>query len=432
MLRSLSVRVALALLAGLACGALVQAFGGLGARSVVEGFEAIGGLWLNALRMTVVPLIFAVLVTGIAGVADAAATGRLAGKAVAWFLGLVLFGCAFTLAFHWGAYELWPVSETGAAALRAGAQAPPAADTMVQQSLGDWIRGLAPANPIQAAAGDAIVPLVVFAAFLGFAITRLPPARAALMTEFFGSVAEAMIVIVRWVLWAAPVGVFALALGVGMRAGAGAAGVLAQYIVVVSLAMIGITAVAYLLALLVGRVPPMRWARAVAPVQVVAFSTQSSLACLPAMVERSRDDLHIPDRVTGVVLPLAVSVFKLTSAVANLGVAIFVAQVYGIEPTAVQWAGAVLVAIAASVSSVGLPGQVSFFASVGPICLALGLPLELLPILLAVEVIPDIFRTVGNVTGDMAVTAIVARGEPTEETEPLGRGSPEPELRALH
>jgi Na+/H+-dicarboxylate symporter len=153
----------------------------------------------------------------------------------------------------------------------------------------------------------------------------------------------------------------------------------------------------------------MLWLRALAPVQVTAFATQSSIACLPAMIEQSRDQLRAPDRVTGLVLPLAVSVFKLTSPVANLGVAIFVAQVYGLHPTAVQYLGAVVVALAVSVASVGLPGQVSFFMSTGPICLVLGLPLDLLPILIAVEVIPDIFRTVGNVTGDMAVTAILAR-----------------------
>jgi Na+/H+-dicarboxylate symporter len=218
-----------------------------------------------------------------------------------------------------------------------------------------------------------------------------------------------MVQIVRWVLWAAPVGVFALGLGVGLRAGVGAAGVIGHYIAAVVLAQVGIIILAFLAAVILGRVPLMLWLRALAPVQVTAFATQSSIACLPAMIEQSRDQLRVPDRVTGLVLPLAVSVFKLTSPVANLGVAIFVAQVYGLHPVPVQYLAAVVVALAVSVASVGLPGQVSFFMSTGPICLALGLPLDLLPILIAVEVIPDIFRTVGNVTGDMAVTAILAR-----------------------
>ena len=114
-------------------------------------------------------------------------------------------------------------------------------------------------------------------------------------------------------------------------------------------------------------------------------------------------------------LPLAVAVFRMTSPAVNLAVCVFVAHVYGLQPSMLQYTGAVFVALAVSVGSVGLPGQVSFIVSVAPICIALGLPIELLPILLAVEVVPDIFRTLGNVTGDMAVTAILARDEPQAE-----------------
>lgn len=228
---------------------------------------------------------------------------------------------------------------------------------------------------------------------------------------------EAMIVIVRWVLWAAPLGVLALGLGVGMRAGAGAAGVLGQYVLVTSLVGLVVAVVACLLAVTVGGISPGRWAQAAGPVLVTAFATQSSLACLPAMVERTRDDLAVPARIAGLVLPLAVAVFRFTSPAVNLAVCVFVAHVLGIQPMPEQYVGAVLVALAVSVGSVGLPGQVSFIVSVAPICLVLDLPLELLPILLAVEVIPDIFRTVGNVAGDMAVTAILARGN-TEPSDP--------------
>ena len=120
----------------------------------------------------------------------------------------------------------------------------------------------------------------------------------------------------------------------------------------------------------------------------------------------------MPDRVSGLVLPLAVSVLRITGPVANFGVALFLVQVYGLHPSPMTDLGATLVAVATSMASVGLPGQVSFFASIAPICLSLGLPVDLLPILIAVEVIPDIFRTVGNVTGDMALTAVLAKGEP--------------------
>ncbi|WP_421937745.1 dicarboxylate/amino acid:cation symporter [Phenylobacterium sp.] len=409
-LKSLSVQVLIALALGVAVGAAAAAYGGGPATRVVEGVEALGGLWLNALRMTVVPLIFAVLVSGIAQVSDAAATGRLAVRAVVWFLALLLLSAVTSVLLVNGVLAAWPVSEAASAALRAGAQAP-AADIATAPDFVAWVKSLAPSNPIKAAAEDAILPVVVFAIFVGFAITRLPGGKGRVLLDVFDALGEAMIVIVRWVLVVAPLGVFALGLGVGLRAGVGAAGVLGQYIIVASMAGLVIAIIGYVLAITVGRVPVGRWAQATSPVLAAAFATQSSLACLPAMIERSRDELGVPERIANVVLPLAVAVFRFTSPAVNLAACIFVAHVYGIQPSALQYTGAVFVALAVSVGSVGLPGQVSFIVSVAPICIALGLPIDLLPILLAVEVAPDIFRTLGNVTGDMAVTAILAKGE---------------------
>jgi proton glutamate symport protein len=125
------------------------------------------------------------------------------------------------------------------------------------------------------------------------------------------------------------------------------------------------------------------------------------------MLECAQERLGVSPRVTSLVLPLAVAVFRYTSPLGNLAVCFFVAAMYGIEPTFWQMAAAIMVALAVSVGSVGLPGQVSFIASVAPICAALGLPIDVLGILVAVEIIPDIFRTIGNVTGDVAVTTLV-------------------------
>jgi proton glutamate symport protein len=417
MFKSLSVRVLLALAAGIAAGAAIGAYGGDQAKGAADLVEAVGGLWLNALRMTIVPLVFTLLVVGIASVADAAATGRLAARAVGLFSILLVIAAVYATFATQGFLAIWPVEAAGAEALRAGAKAGEQA-VAEAPALADWIKSLAPANPIKAAAEDAILPLVVFGVFVGFAVTRLPENLSAPLINLFRGIGEAMIVIVRWVLWVAPIGVFALSLGVGLRAGLGAAGTLLQYVTIVSLVTLGVAVIPYILvAVRRTGVSLPEFARAVAPVQVLAISTQSSLACLPAMIERARDDLRIPARVTGLVLPLAVAVFRLTSPVANLAVAYFVAHIYGIEPTLPQMIGAVFVAFAVSVGSVGLPGQISFFASMAPICLTLGLPLELLPILLAVEVIPDIFRTIGNVTGDLGVT--VALNRPGEEEAPV-------------
>ena len=128
------------------------------------------------------------------------------------------------------------------------------------------------------------------------------------------------------------------------------------------------------------------------------------------MMEAARRGLA-PERVVDVILPLAVAVFRFTSPVGNLAVCFFIAHLYGLHPSVLQTAGAVAVAYAMSIGAVGLPGQVCYISSIAPICLALGVPTDLLGIFLAVEVMPDIFRTLGNVTGDLAVTSILARGE---------------------
>jgi proton glutamate symport protein len=410
MFRSLSVRVLLALAAGLVVGALAQGSGD-GAKGVLGVVEGFGGLWLNLLRMTVVPLVFCLLVTGAASATDAASTSRLAGRSVALFAALILIsGIYATLAVN-GALALWPLDAQSAAALRAGAGSggpPPAA----LPSFAEWLATLAPANPIKAAAEDAILPLVVFALLTGLAATQIADNLRQALLGVVQAVAEAMTVIVRWVLVAAPLGVFALSLGVGLRAGFGAAGALVHYVIVVAGVTFGVSAIPYVLIALHrargGRTSLAAFTRAVAPVQVLAVSTQSSLACLPAMIERAQTDLGISPRVAGLVLPLAVALFRLTSCVANLGVVYFVLHVYGITPSLPQVAAGVFVAFAMSIGTVGLPGQVSFFASITPICLTLGAPLELLPLLLAVEVVPDIFRTIGNVTGDLACAAVLA------------------------
>lgn len=410
MLRSLSVRVLIALVVGLALGAAAAAWAGAGVRQAIELFESVGGLWLNGLRMTVVPLIFAILVTGVSGVADAAATGRLAVKTLAIILVFMTGSALFALIWQVSFYAVWPVSHDGALALKAGATSAP--DLLkAAPKLTDFVKNLAPSNPIKAASEDSILPLVVFAGFFGFAVTRLPEARRRAVTELFESISEAMVTIVRWVLAAAPIGVFALALGVGLRAGVAAAPEIIHYMVSISLGNVAVGLVMTLVAVVLGRVPAGLWIRATAPVQVAAFATQSSLACLPAMIERSRDDLGIPDRVTGLSLPLAVALLRVTGPFANFAVALFVAQVYGVHLAAGQYVAGVFVAVATSMAAVSLPGQVSFFFSIAPICVTLGLPVDLLPILIAVEVVPDIFRTIGNVTGDMALTAVLWRGE---------------------
>jgi Na+/H+-dicarboxylate symporter len=414
MLKWLSIITVLALAAGVVVGAEVANFGNADVVYATQQVEYVGQLWLNLLRMTIIPLVVALLVTGIASLANAAAAGRLAARSIFVFAVLLVVATAYACLVLPLAYTLWPVDPTLSQKLIATAGPTP---QVTPPTIGEWIAALAPSNPIAAAAETAVLPLVVFALFFGFASTRLPAAQRDPMIGFFRAVADTMIIIVRWVLYAAPVGVFALSLGVGLRAGANVAGLLVQYVTIACAVTAGIVVMAFLFAVLWGRARPARFLNALAPVLAVAFSSRSSLASLPLMVERARDALDVPVRVANVTLPLAVAIFRMTSPVTNLAVVFFCANVYGVELGPAQIIAGGIVAIAISIGSVGLPGEISFVASVAPISLAMGVPVELLGLLVGIEAIPDIFRTIGNVSGDMAATAIAAKGESANPPE---------------
>lgn len=401
-------RIILALAVGLAAGATITATGHAGLARAVSVLQPVGVLWVNALRMTVIPLVFSVLVTGVATAASAASAGRLAARALLLFALLLLASAAATAIIAPAILNVLPIPESAASALRAGALSlhealPPVAPP------GDWFAGIVPVNPIGAAAEDAVLPLIVFAMFFAFAITRIAPESRARLTGFFRAVADAMVVIVQWVLHVAPIGVFALALGVGYHGGLGAAGALLYYIVLLSFASLLATGAMYPLAAAGRQLTLKQFARGAVPAQVVAASTQSSLATLPAMIEVAQRDWRLPAGIVGLVLPLAVSLFRVSTAVANLTAAIFVAALYGIALSPAQLATGALVSVATSIGSVGVSSQVSYFFGVMPICIAMGLPVEVLALLLAVEVLPDIFRTICNVTADLAVTAQLGR-----------------------
>jgi proton glutamate symport protein len=400
--------VLLALALGIAAGAFVRAMVP-GLAAIAEGVSVVGAIWLDALKMTLVPLIFAVLVASLASLSQTASAGPLAQRTLVTFTVLIIAAGIYSVIVTQGVLSLWPVDPDGARALLAGASKEAIEVPPEPMALSAWLRSLVPTNVVAAAAESAILPVVVFACVFGFALGQLPNGKGKPVQTFFETTADAMIVIVQWVLALAPIGVFGLSLSLGLSTGLSGVGVLAHYVALVSGVTIGVIGIAVLLGLVTSGQPPLVFVRALAPVQVIAASTQSSVASLPAMLQATLGPLGIAPRVAEFVLPLAVAVFRFTSPVANLAVALFVAHVHEIEPSLPQLVAGIAVAFAVSVSSVGLPGQSSFFVSVAPICLALGVPVTLLPLLLAVEVIPDIFRTIGNVTADVSVTAWMGR-----------------------
>jgi Na+/H+-dicarboxylate symporter len=194
---------------------------------------------------------------------------------------------------------------------------------------GEWLRGLVPTNVVSAASAGAIVPLTLFALLFGLAAARLPEERGRLVLGFFAAVADAMLVIVRWVLLLAPIGVFALAFGVAARLGLGAGAALAWYVVVQIVVTLILGLAMYPLAILGGRVKPAAFARAAAPAQAVAASTQSSLASLPPMLAGA-ERLGLAPRISSVMLPLAVALFRIAAPASIVIVTLTLARMTGV------------------------------------------------------------------------------------------------------
>ena len=211
---------------------------------------------------------------------------------------------------------------------------------------------------------------------------------------------------------------FALVLAVCAHVGLGVLTALGYYIALQCTLYIAITLLMYGVAVVVARERLPRFAAALLPVQAIAASTQSSLASLPVMVDSARQRLGYPLAVTSLVLPMAVSLFRIASPTQYLSVVVFIAWVYGVELGPAQLAVAVGLSIVISMGSVGLPGQVSFMTNNLPVTQAMGLPVEPLGVLLAVDTIPDVFATVANTSGQVTATAVVARrggtGDPLE------------------
>lgn len=389
--------------AGLALGIALE--GTALAERLLPFADVIGTLWLRGLQMTIVPLVAALLVIGIVQTVAAASAGRVAGTSLALFAAILTAGTVFTGFAMPALLDAFPIPPAAAEALRQGLSAEQAGEV---PTIADFLKSLIPSNIFAAAAETAMIAIIVFFSLLALAIVRLPATHRQLMVTFFEAITGTMLVIIGWVLWLAPVGVFALSLSVAGQSGLAALGALAHYIVTVASMGGVVLLLAYGVAVFAARQQLSRFFRAALPVQAMAISTQSSLASLPAMLAACRT-LGLKETTGEFVLPLAVALFRATGPAMNLAVAIYVARLTGVELSPVVLATGVLVALATTIGSVSLPGAISFVTAIGPIAIAMGVPIGPLALLVAVEVLPDIMRTVGNVTMDVAVAATVDR-----------------------
>ena len=397
--------IILALMAGVAAGLVLRVTGQPG---VADALAPIGTLWLNALRMTLVPLVFCLMTTGVASVANAAGGGRLIGVTIGAFVALLALAAAAGSLVGVGLAAIWPLNPVGAA-LTTGAKAaaPQSIDVVAQ------VVGLIPLNPIAAAAEAAMTPLIVFAAILGAAITRLPEAQRALLVDVLKAAGDAMLVIVDWVLRLAPIGIFVLALGAVAKAGLDMAASLLQCVLMLTAVLV----VGLLTTLALGMfsgVGPLRFLRAAAGPLALAASTQSSMACLPALVKAAEQDLELPPAAASTILPLASTVFRFGNVFGVVSAGLFGAMLFGAHPSGGQIALAAALAVLTNIGVMGLPGAAVLLAAYGPVFMTLGAPMEALTLLIAVFTLPDIVDTSANVTGQLAATALITRWTATE------------------
>ncbi len=407
-----SIRLPVALTFAALVGGLVAGIAGAaaGAPQAVSDIAAlIGGLWLRALQMTIIPLVAALLVLGLVQMILAARVGTVARRMIALMVVIQLAGGAFTSIAMPALLRAFPVPQGASAFL---AQTP--ADVGEVPQVLDFLASLVSPNIVAAAAETAMLPLTLFFVMFAVAITRLPGEQGERLLGFFHALGNAMLLIIGWVLAAAPVGVLALAYGVGVQSGGGAFAALGHYVLTVTAMGTFIFLLAYVVAIAMGRTGG-RFASAVLPAQAVALSTQSSLASLPAMLD-SAGRLGLKASTAEFVLPLAVVIFRATSAAMNLAVVYYIAALAGVEVSPTVAIAGILIASVISLSAVSLPGSISFVVSIGPIALAMGVPVEPLALLVAVEMLPDLMRTLGNVTMNVAVTSAVDRAAGSDET----------------
>jgi proton glutamate symport protein len=408
---SLTTKVLIALVAGLGLGLLVSTSGNATLIAASRWIEPIGTLFINAIRMTVIPLVVGSLVAGIAAAPNPSALGKIGARAFVFFLVTLFAGAIFAALVApplLGQLNIDPAAQASLQASAAESASTTAESVRQIPGFASWLIGLVPNNPVRAAADGAMLPLIVFTIAFGLAVAGLKGETRSTVVNVFEAIRDAAMTLVRWILVLAPIGVFALAFALVVKLGVSAIGALAGYIALTSTMtfFFGVL-VLYPLAALVGKVSISEFARAALPAQAVAISSRSSLAALPAMIEGARDRLKLPDEITSFFLPLAASVYRIGTAIGQTVGVVFIAQLYGVALGPAQLASVVLTVVLTSFSVPGIPG--GSIIIMAPVLMDAGLPVEGIGILLGADTIPDMFRTTANVTGHMAAATIVGK-----------------------
>jgi proton glutamate symport protein len=397
------------ILASLALGLLLGAGLNLLNPSMADALslwiKPIGMLWINSIRMTVIPLLMALLLTAIASHGGGSAMAKLGLKTFALFVLFIAASSFYTFLFAPPLIALLDINPQASATLLATTNASAfSADALPPFS--DWLTSLIPANPIAAASNGDILPLLIFTALFASALLHIRAEQRESVVGFFSGVREAMLILIGWIMKLAPLGIFGIVYPLAATLGLDAITSLSSFILIASgLISVSIIALIALVAVLTS-VPTLQFIKAVAPAQIIGFSARSSLAALPATFSAAKS-LGVKDSVSGVVLPVAVTLFKFASPIARISGSYFIAALYGIDLGTLQ-----LLTIAAAIGlfsfySPGIPsGGLLIMA---PVYESLGLPVEGIAILIAIDLIVDMFLTAANVTANTATTLLLSQ-----------------------
>jgi proton glutamate symport protein len=400
-----SLRILLALALGLGLGVLHSLGEGHTLASLPAIIEPVGVLWVNSIRMTVVPLIVALLITSIAGDQKSGMIVKLGGKTIGLFVIMIAASSLYTLLLAPPLLSLLQIDPAIATELLQQTGATGAATTDLPP-FRDWLIELIPSNALKAAVDSAILPLVIFTVLFSLALLQIKNEGKDTILRFFTAIKETMFVLIAWIMLIAPIGVFALVFPLSARLGLSAVTLLGSFILIACGLVTLMLLLLYPLTVMVGRVPLGVFARAVAPVQVIGFSTRSSLASLPAIVAAT-ENLGISAKVSGLVLPVAASLFKFGSPIGRIAGTYFVAILYGVALGPTEMLIVAMVIGLFSFYSPGIPS--GGLLVMAPVFISLGLPVEGIGILIAIDLIVDMFLTATNVTASVTAAAILSR-----------------------
>ncbi|MFA5081178.1 MAG: dicarboxylate/amino acid:cation symporter [Hydrogenophilaceae bacterium] len=405
----IAIALALALLAGLATGPDSRLLG----VSVLDAFGFLGSLFLNALKMLIVPLIVTSIIAGVSGTRGAEGLGRLGGKTIAYYLTTstlaILVGLAMVNLVQPGVLGGQPV----AGQLGLSAETGSVLEKVAGRGSGDLVEiflRMFPANVVAAAAEGEMLGLIVFSLLFGYFLTRLPDDLAGTQRRFWEGAAQAMLMMTELVMRFAPVGVFGLVAKVVATSGLDSILSLAGFFFTVLAALaIHMFVVLPMLIRFLGKASPARHFRAMTPAMLTAFSTASSSATLPLTMDCVEKRAGVSERVSAFVLPLGATVNMDGTALYECVAVLFIAQAYGVDLSLVHQMTVVILALLTSIGVAGIPA-----ASLVAITLILnyvGLPVEAIGLILATDRVLDMCRTTVNVFSDSCGAVVIARSE---------------------